>query len=76
MVIQVESYQLFGIVQGVHYIMLAKDEIMSYANKLCFQTGAMPSFKLDLTTSWLFLFLKSKLIWKNDFTEAVDQHHI
>ena len=76
MVIQVESYQLFSIVQGVHYIMLAKDEIMSYANKLCFQTGAMPSFKLDLTTSWLFLFLKSKLIWKNDFTEAVDQHHI
>ena len=47
MVIQVESYQLFGIVQGVHYIMLANDEIMSYANKLCFQTGAMPSFKLD-----------------------------
>ena len=76
MVIQVESYQLFGIVQGVHYIMLANDEIMSYANKLRFQTGAMPSFKLDLTTPCLFLFLKSKLIWKNDFTEAVNQHHI
>ena len=62
---------------GVHYIMLANDEIMSYANKLCFQTGAMPSFKAeDLTTSCLLLFLKSKLIWKNDFTEAVNQHHI
>ena len=76
MVIQVESYQLFGIVEGVHYIMLANDEIMSYANKLCFQTVAMPSFKLDLTTSCLFLFLKSMLIWKNNFTEAVNKHHI
>ena len=34
MVIQVDSYQLFDIVQSVHYIMLANDEIMSYANKL------------------------------------------
>ena len=77
MVIQVDSYQLFGVVQSVYYIMLANDKIMSYANKLCFQTGAMPSFKPeDLTTSCLLLFLKSKLIWKSDFTEAVVQHHI
>ena len=79
MVIQVDSYQLFGIVQSVYYIMLANDEIMSYANKLCFQTGAMLSFKGEgLTTSCLLLFLKSKLIWitKNNFTEAAVQHHI
>ena len=77
MVIQVDLYQLLGIVQSVYYIMLANDEIMSYANKLCFQTGAMLSFKAeDLTTSCLLLFLKSKLIWKNNFTEAAVQHHI
>ena len=57
--------------------MLANDEKMNYANKLCIHTGAMPSFKPeDLTTSCLLLFLKSKLIWKNNFTEAVVQHHI
>ena len=35
MVIQVDSYLLFGTVQSVLYIMLANDEIISYANKLC-----------------------------------------
>ena len=41
---------------------------MSYANKLCIQTGAMVPFKPeDSTTSCLLL---SYSIWKNNFTEA------
>ena len=54
MVIQAHSYQLFDIVQSVHYIMPANDKIMSYAHKLCIHTGAMVSFKPeDLTTSFI-----------------------
>ena len=73
MVIQVHSYQLFDFVQSVHYIMPANDKIMSYAHKLCIQTGAMMAFKTkDLTMSCLLLLSYS--IWKNNFTEAVVQH--
>ena len=75
MVIQVHSYQLFDFVQCVHYIMPANDKIMSYAHKLCIQTGAMVFFKPeDLTTSCLLSLSYS--IWKNNCTEAVVQHHI
>ena len=69
MVIQVHSCQLFEFFQSVHHIRLANDEIMSYANKLCIQTGAMVSFKPeDLTTSCLLSLSYS--IRKNNFTEA------
>ena len=54
MVIQIDSHQLFDFVQSVHYIMPANGKIMSYAHKLCIQTGATVSFEPeDLTTSCL-----------------------
>ena len=49
-VIQVDLYQLFGIIQRVHCIIFANDKRMSYANKLCVQTGCMflkPSYSIQ-----------------------------
>ena len=61
-VIQVDLYQLFGVIQRVHYIIFANDKRMSYANKLCIHTGAVVSLKpKDWTPPYLLLFLKSKL---------------
>ena len=74
-VIQAHSYQLFDFVQSVYYIMPASNKMMSYAHKLCIQTGATVSFKPeDLTTSCLLSLSYS--IWQNNFTAAVVQHHI
>ena len=53
MVIQAHSYPLFDFVQSVHYIMSANDKIMSHAHKLCIQTGAMVSFKLEDLTMYI-----------------------
>ena len=60
MVVQVDAYQLFGIVQRVHFIVLAIGERMNYANKMGIHAGAVMSLKpKDLP--YLLLFRKSKL---------------